>query len=426
MTKIWNFLGSRDLSVFIFVMGLTYILFLVIFGAIIPVWWVNNIASLLPFKVLFTAFFINLIVCEIKWIPVVVRRCKRPEAPTTEEDLQRFRHKITVSREPSDVSRLERYLRRRGYKVKSGVNPPQSLLNLRGEAKWGLLLYAYKGRFSPVGNLLFHISFLFLAAGVFASMFYRFETKVLLMEGQEFGGVMAGAPDINFEVMDIKPRFWKEKLLFTDLTARIRHGGGEEIARLSSAVRLNGTRVTIAGVSYTPRYVLREIGGRELDMGYVNLANFVPGSTDHFQIPIYPYKIYLSIYPDFDIKDGRLGTKSMNLLNPRYAVRIVRNKVPVYSGLLGLNEEAYFDGLALSFPEIRYNGTFHIVKDPGFLLIWIAFILMAAGLIWKLLFYRREVVVSATAEGIDLIVNCDYYPYIYMSRFASALGRPID
>lgn len=432
--KLWDFLGSRNLSVFIFIMGLTYVLFLVAFSFFVPAWWVTNISKLLPFKILYILFFINLLICEIKWIPVIVRRCRRPKMPETEEDWHRFGHKTVVStlkgingQWPVVSSRLEGYLRRRGYKIQwSGTSTLKSINGQGSEnpsllaPRSSLLLHAYRGRFSPIGNLLFHISFLFLLAGVFAGMFYRSEAKVLLMEGQESSGSGLNVP--SFEVMDIRPGFWNEKLLFTELVARLKYEGKEKEARLSRAAYIDGAKVTIEGISYTPKYILKEMGGRELDVGYVNLANFVPGSVDHFQIPGYPYKIFVSVYPDFEFSGG-IKTRSMNLINPRFMIKVVRSKVPVYSGILGFREEASFDGLSLSFPEIKYNGTFRIIRDPGNIFIWAGFILMGIGLVWKMLFYKREIIVvhgySPHGGKVSLCTHSDYYPGLFLKRCAA-------
>lgn len=228
-------------------------------------------------------------------------------------------------------------------------------------------------------------------------------------------------PNIDFEVERIEPKFWKNELLFTYLAATLKDREVEGIVKLNSALKLAGNRVTIEGISYTPRYELRELTGRLLDIGYVNLANFAPGTVDTFRIPGYPYKIHVSIYPDIEFKNGKIGTKTMNLNNPRFLLKITRGKFIVFSGLLGLNDEAYFDGLGLSFPEIKYNGVFRVIRDPGEWLIWMALILMVAGLIWKLLFYRREIAVGILGDKIYLCLNSDYYPALLLRRYRTIL-----
>lgn len=418
--KLWDFLGSRNLSVYIFIMGLTYILFLAAFGAVVPAWWVNNISNLLPFKVLYILFFINLIICEIKWMPVVVRRCRRPKVPETEADWQRFGRKLTVQSSEFRVQELGKYLKRRGYRIQTTDNRLQTEdLGLESKVS-GLesIFYAYKGRFSSIGNILFHLSFLFIVAGVFVSSNYRFEKKVLLMEGQE--------SEDGFKVIRIKPEFWKERLLFTDLLADIESKDGKNVVRLSSSANVRGAKITIQGISYAPKYVLRSLNGGMADVGYVNLANFVPGSVDHFSIPGFPYKIYVSLYPDHEIREGKIGTGSMNLSNPGYVIKVVRGKTLVYSGVLSLKDEAFFDGFGLSFPEIKYNGTFRVVRDPGMRLIVVAFILMGVGLTWKLLFYKREVAVRIFGDATCLYVNSDYYPNLFLKRYMAVIATTTD
>ncbi len=415
--RIWDFLGSRDLSVFILVMGCTYLLLLVIFGLAVPTPWVNRIATLLPFKVLYLLFFVNLIICEIKWTPVIIRRCRKPRAPETEEDLERFRHKVSVQSSEFRVQSLEKYLRKRGYKVQSPENnPPQSPLNLRGEEPPHVppILYAYKGRFSPLGNLLFHLAFLFLLVGGLVSLFSRLDTSVMIMEGEEF----AGGP--VFRVERITPQYWSERFLFTDLRADVSYPNngklGSSTVRLSQPLRINGARITISGIGFSPMYLLKDKTGMELDAGYVRMNIFPPGAEDHFKIPGYPYKIYVSFYPDYEIKDGKIATRSMNLVNPAFHIKVFRNKVLSYDGLLKPGDEASYGDLKLSFPGLKYWGMFRIVRNPGFTFIWIAFILFGGGLIWRILFYRIEVAVMKEGDDIYLYGSSEYYHRLFENR----------
>lgn len=439
--KVWDFLGSRDLSVFIFIMGLTYIFFLAIFGMFVPLPWVNNISRLLPFKALYLLFFINLIICEIKWTPVVIHKCRKPKVPLTTEDMGRFRHKIAVSGQQSAVGKIENHLRRRGYKIQvSGVrgqvakiNSPRSPLNLRGESKERVILHAYRGRFSPIGNLFFHVSFLFLLLGVGTSYLFRFEGNARVTEGYPFTGSkgeysfiksspLALTPNISFSLEKLSPRFWKERLLFTDLKADLSYAKGVGSAWMGSPLKVDNARITINDIGITPMYVLKNSDGKVIDSAFVNLAAFVPGSEDHFQLPGFPHLVFISFYPDHEVKGGKVTTRSMELRNPAYFLRVFRGRLLVYSGLLRLDEEADFEGLKLSFPEMRYWGEFRIVKDPGFIFIWIAFIFLGTGLIWRLLFYRREVSVVKEGEALYLCGSSDYYHSLFDNRLTILAG----
>jgi hypothetical protein len=407
----WDFLGSRDLSVFLFVMACTYSLILIIFATVVPTPWVNRIAWLLPFKVLYLLFFANLIICEIKWVPVALKRCRKPKPPETEMDLERFRHKIAVSREPSAVNRLEKYLRRRGYKIQWSEEKNSSLLTPHSS----LIFHAYRGRLSPLGNLLFHAGFLFLLTGAYAGVFNSSDRSFMLMEGEDLAD-----STVSFRVEKITPRYWEDKLLFTDLKADVRYpekGAVESgVVRMAQPLSIGGSKVSINGIGFAPMYLLKDKNEVELDIGYVRMNIFPPGTEDHFQIPGYPHQIFVSFYPDYEMRDGRMASRSMNPVNPAYYVKVFRNKVPSYGGILKPGEEAYFEGLKLSFPEFKYWGQFRIVKNPGFIYIWIAFVLFGTGLVWRLLFYRREIAVVREGDALYLYGNSDYYHGLFEDR----------
>ena len=431
--RTWNFLGSRDFSVFIFIMGLTYVFILAIFGMLVPVPWVNNISKLLPFKVLYILFFVNLIICEIKWLPVIIMRCRKYKKPETLEELERFRHQITVQSSEFKVQELEKYLKWRGYRVRSQKSEVRSQES--GEKNSSLLtphssliLHAYKGRFSPLGNLLFHVSFLLLLIGVGVSSLFRFEGSARVTEGYSFSGSIpeysgiSASPKLSFSLERISPEFWEGQLLFTELKADIKYQGGTGSAWMSSPLKIDNAKVTINSVSITPMYILRNKEGKELDAGDVNLAVFVPGSEDYFQIPGYPHRIYVSFYPDHEIKGEQIINRSMYPKNPAYFLKIYRGKLLVFSGLVRQGEEAEFESLRLSFPEMRYWGEFRIVKDPGFVFIWTAFIFLGIGLTWRLLFYKNEIVVIKKDDAVYLCGNSDYYPVLFKNKLRMLAG----
>lgn len=429
--RVWNFLGSRNLSVFIFVMAITYSLLLIVFTLLVPLPWVGRISTLLPFKVLYLLFFINLIICEIKWLPVILKKCKNPLLPITEEDLRRFKFRIKVGDDDLSSKYLKKYFRRRMYRVREIVArqqaPEDSVFN---NTSPGLgvspVLHAFKGRFSPLGNLLFHFSFVLIIAGVWMNLLYGFEGTTILMEGEEFMGTRAeyasppasrSLPVLNFRVEKITPRYWADKLLFTDLRAELKYPDGGEVregvASLSNPLGIDGAQVTLVGMGIAPRYILRDKNERVTKSAFLKLNIFSPGSEDDFKVPGYPHKVNVSFYPDHEVVDGRLVSKSMNADNPAYLINVLRNRVPAYIGNLKPGEEAYFEGLNLSFPEFKYWGIFRITKKEGHWLIWIAFIFFGIGLLWRLFFYQREIALIKANGTIYLYGNSEYHSRLF-------------
>lgn len=435
LRKLWDFLGSRDLSVFIFVMAVTYIVILAIFATVISTPWVNRISTLLPFKVLYLIFFINLIICEIKWIPVILRRCRKPKLP---EDLQRFGHRVVFSGQGSGVRRLEKYLRWRWYSIAKcevrnteyRVDGPESRIpnpELRESTDFPApVLHAYRGRFSPLGSILFHAAFLFLLVGGWVSIFTSYDKSVMLMEGEASPLSPEDRLSISFRIEKITPAYWKERLLFTDLKADVIYPYKGEIRpgviRLSQPLRVEGAKVTITGIGYAPMYLLKDKNGVELDTGYVKMNIFPSGNIDHFKIPDYPHQIFVTFYPDYEIRNGAIKNHSMNPVNPAYYIRVFRNKMLSYAGLIRPGEEAYYEGLRLSFPTFNYWGTFRITKNPGLVYIWIAFFLFVAGLTWSSLFYREEIIVIKEDDTLTLFGICQYYPRLFRDRLDRMAG----
>lgn len=421
LRKIGALAGSRNFSVFVLVMSISYVLILAVFGLLVENRWLNIMAGLFPFQLLYALFFLNLILVGVKWLPAVLLRCQKTELPQGSEKLSRFNHATPTQGSGFRVQEFKHYLQRHGYQVQLD----QGERNAAPGTHPATLLYACRGRFSPLGNLLFHASFLLLLVGAVLNVYYRFEGTALIAEGRPFSGgkaeyrTIGGAagaalPEVDFDVETITAEFWDKRLFFTRLEAQLLHRGGREIAKLSSAVQVGDAAVTIAGYGYVPKYVLKDKAGQILDEANVILSIFAPGSEDSFQVRGYPHKIFVSFYPDHAIVNGKIVTQSMNPVNPAYSLRIFRGRIPVYTGIVKPGEVAEYDGMSLSFPSYVKSADFQIVSNPGHPFIWIAFIMMGAGLVWRLLFYRKELVLWQDGAGRTWLAGrFDYYPKLH-------------
>lgn len=421
-------------------MAMVYFFILLILSMVVPLPWVEGISKLLPYKVLYILFFLNLLVCEIKWIPVILRRCRKPKPPETREDIERFRHRRRIDDPEVDVEGLARALKGKRYKTDVRdyrpfeVEPGKE--ELKDKPQFPKLLYASRGRFSSLGNLIFHVSFLFLLLGVGLSQLYRFDGTIILGEGQgTTGGAIQyvrvdkskylSAPEPIFEVKKITPTFWKEELLFTDLKAEVTFNGEKGVTRLSQPLTIDNARVSITGMGITPEYLLKDRDGKEIDRGYVNLNIFSPGSEDWFVIPETSFQVTLSYYPDFEQEGNRITTRSMNPVNPAFRVKIFKGERRLYNGIMKLGEEVRLGKVSLSFPSFEYSGVFKVTYDGGFAFIWIGLILMIAGLILRFIFYRKEMVVWEEQNGELFIAGLsDFYHGLFASEVESMARVP--
>ncbi len=424
----WAFAGSRQLSVFVLVMGITYALILAVFriGFGVDERWLSVLADLLPYKLFYALFLVNLTVLGIGWVPALFRLCRLPDLAQRVDHPGRFEGAAQVPGAGVRIEALERHLMRRGYRCSApaGDGMPQEYL-----------LCASKGRSSSLGNLLFHGGFLLLLAGAVTNALYRFEGTAVIAEGGAFSGArkeyrtIAGAPDaalpqVDFDVERVSAEFWMGRLLFTHLQAQLLHRGGRDVATVSAPAQVGNATVTIAGYGYAPTFQFKGKDGVIADMATVKLNIISPGNEDYFYVPGYPHKIFVSFYPDHAEVDGRVASKSMNPVNPAYFVRILRGRIPVYAGLLKPGEWAAFDGLAISFPSFTRSGEFRIARNPGHPMIWMAFAVMGLGLAWRLFFHRKEVALWRDAAGCTWVCGrADYFPKLHAAWLASLADR---
>lgn len=431
---MWEFAGSRNFSVFVFVMSITFALILAVFriGFRVEERWLYIVADLWPYKLLYALFFLNLIVLGIGWVPAVIRVCRLAPLPERLEQAGRSGSDIEVPATGFRFEDLRQFLRRRGYRVRGAEGHHGDLCSTPGCTT---LVYASKGRYSLIGNLLFHAGFLLVLAGAGANALYSFAGTAILAEGDAFTGTRkeyrttaagrwSALPEADFDVEKISADLWEGRMLFTRLEAQLLHSGGRGIARVNDGVRVGNAQVSIAGYGYAPKFALKNADGLVVDMGAVKLNLISPGAEDYFYIPGYPHKIFLSFHPDHAQVNGKIVNRSMNPVNPAYFLRILRGRIPVYTGLVKPGEWAQFDGLSIAFPSFVRSAEFRVFRNPGDPAIWTAFAMMILGLAWRLLYYRKEVLLWRDGAGRTwLSGRADYYPKLHAAWLASLAGQ---
>ncbi len=285
-------------------------------------------------------------------------------------------------------------MRRGGYK-------PQK--NTGGSSAF----FGVKNRWSILGTYLFHGAFFLVAVGFLLTMATRYKGRVLVAVGETFTGKTApflsqsasglfalGRPNTSFKVERIDTAFWRNSLLFTRLEAdvRILPGRRERRIRMNSPLWVGpATFIRLAGIGYAPRYELLNRNGTVLESAFVKLNVFPPGEEDFIQSVKYPFRIYVSVYPDAVIVKGKIHNKSLNLVHPALAVRVTRGKLELGRKILRLGEDMRFEGLRLRFPEIRYWGEFTLLRDWGIPWLFMGYLLGMVGLLIRVQGKRAEI-----------------------------------
>lgn len=410
-----------------------YSLLLVIWATMTPLDIVYRIGTSLPFKLVLILYIINNLLCLIQQAKASISACRLEIAPAGEISRRRGFQSVSGVREGrSLLTAAAQRLRRRGWSV---------LVN----AETGCLA-AVRGRFTPLATIVFHAALFLLPIGIFFGSILFVQAQLAVAEGESFTGerrayaqVMPAdrksqLPPVSFRVEEIRPRFWRGKLLFTDLYANIAYPAERPKSR--QAVRLNvpwrpalGTYMTLVGIGYAPLYRLEASGKGVVEEGFAKLNTFPPGIRDNFRTSAGDFKVDMAVFPDHRIVGGKLENRTLNLRRPAYHVRVAGpGEAELFQG--GAKPDDRIElapGLFLSFPELRYWGQFRIIWAPGVLFIWAAFWLGAITVAWRAFRYQKRLDVTIDAAGrIVAAGKAEYYKIFNDQWFLELLERLFD
>ena len=383
-----QWLSSWQLSVVLIVAATLYNGLLAAWAISSPAEVVAGIAVLSPFWLLYGLLLLNTALCFAKRLPGL-------------------RHDI------SSAPRL--HAREPAWTVPAATEDPRRTLEQAGyrvvETEEGL--HGIKRRFAALGSFVFHGSFFVLAIGFLLSSATRHESRAWVAAGESFEGrpdqylshthswLRRGEPsDPTFTVEAVAPEYWGSELLFTELRADLSLPNGRRLTTRINQPRWTswGTTVRLAGFGWTPRYEIRNRDGRVLASSFVKMNVFPPGRRDSFTPEGLPHRIYTRLYPDAEIEEDGVTTRTMNLVNPAVEVEVWRGRVGKGGAVLATGEYHEFEGLLLTFPEIRSWGEFAIVHDQGSPIVVVGYLLALSGLLMKLRGGRAEVGFSPATE----------------------------
>jgi len=133
-------------------------------------------------------------------------------------------------------------------------------------------------------------------------------------------------------------------------------------------------------------------------------------------------------YPDYQFKDGKRSTKSMEFNNPTFFLvaerdgkKVVEGDVPLLGGL------NLAGGYRLEMKDCPYWVRFYVIKQRGLSLVYLGFAIASIAVIWRLMFYRRELVGAfREKDGQRCLVvagKSEYYKKLAEDEFAKLFGE---
>jgi cytochrome c biogenesis protein ResB len=449
LAKVFKFLKSVRLSAV--VIGLLILIYFL--GLVLPQKWMflsaehyeqwkdenflNALMDLIGFTDIYLSpvtitllglFFINLLVVTLNRVPIILKRAHMTgDKPSfTFEDIKRGSfHTISP--------------------VKKNIDPFQGAARFFKKKKWRVIkgtkentCTAIKNRFSPIGFLLFHFSFLLCLIGGLLIAYTRFSGELVLTEGQEFKGditqfksigrepkIFKELPPLALMVDNVVPYY--EKNVPTELLVQLKISYKEDMwseeVRVNEPVHRGPISILAQSLGVSPLFIVKGPGGRELDGAYVSL-NVLQGEEDAFRFEKdQSIKFNVKFYPDYIVEDGVEKTKSIELKNPVMHLTIEKDGEVINEGTISQGEYISLGShTSIGFKEIRYWAEFIIVREYGKTPLMAGFLFASVGLIMRLVFYQRRIRLAIEYEDGKSILYMDGRSEYFQHSFKDELG----
>ncbi len=377
--------------------------------------------------ILLALFFINLSVVIINRLPVMLKRMYlTDERPAfTINDLKKVKAgSISIENQSGEILlSLKAFFKKKRWQIIEG-NESNTLV-------------AIKNRFSPIGFMLFHLSFLLCLIGGLLITYTRFSGEIALTEGEEFRGdikqfqrivndakVMKKLPPLSIYLEKVKPSYVNDVPveLLVHLKTNYKDEIRDEVIRVNEPLKMGPVSIIAQRVGVSPLFIVKGSGGRELDGAFVSL-NVLDGEEDAFTFETdRSVKFKVKFYPDYILEDGVEKTRSIELNNPAIHLAIERDGKIINEGTIRQGE--YIDlGMhtQVGFKDIRYWSEFIIVREYGQWPLVAGFIFASAGLIMRLVFYQRRIRIAIEYEGNKPVVYMDgkseYFRHAFKDEF---------
>ncbi len=385
-----------------------------------------------PVTILFLViFFINLLVVTLNRVPVMIRRAYlKGDMPSFSASLLKSGKDVKVISNDKNIDRvageLREYFKKKRWFFKG--------------AKADNTYIAVKNRYSPIGFLFFHFSFILCLIGGIMITYTRFSGNLPLTEGQKFDGdmtqfrvlssepkILKRLPSLSLHLEKVQPSY--DKGVPTELVASLNLKYGDdikkEVIRINEPIKRGAMSIIAESIGVSPLFVIRGPSGRQIDAAYVSL-NVLGGAEDSFQFETDSrFGFAVRFYPDFVRDRGAPSTKSIEMKNPAMLLTVTKDSKVVHQGIIKLGEYADLGVYSIGFQDVRYWVEFLIVREYGKIPLIGGFIIAAIGLIMRLVFYQKRLRLAIEHERDNTLIYIDGKSEFFQHAFKDELDALI-
>ena len=363
-------------------------------------------------------FFLNLSLVMWQRLPLIKSRIALTENKIiypAQAGSYPFRLTIPIPEGVAGAAPLN-YLRSKGYAIIEN----------------GPLFYGVRNRLSPIAFGLFHISFFLILIGGLISVYTEFYGYLDLAEGESFQGEVdrysmlpappsfpkiGSTPKVSFTVAKIEPQVsgMTETGLKVTLVDARQH---KHILDINRPYNVDSTTFVLKSLGMAPLFVLKDKTGKEIDGAYERL-DCLKGRKDRFTLGGFDFKA--KFYPDYVLEQGKAATRSLEFNKPVFLLTVEQGTKKIAEGSITRGGELAFDGYRLEMRELPYWVRFNVVKEQGIPVLYAGFAIASLAIIWRLLFFRREIVGAFRGEGSDfqleVAARSEYYKSLAAEEF---------
>jgi hypothetical protein len=368
-------------------------------------------------------FFLNLALVMWQRIPLVRKRLEMPEsrivAPETATGYI-FRGSYTLPADmdgPALISALEK----RGY-------------SLLGDEHG---FFGVKNRYSPLAFAFFHLSFFLILLGGAISFYTTFIGYVDLAQGETFLGELerynqsplpalpkvGGIPNVAFTITGVTPKVVRNTPTGISVKLMDARGTVHDVG-INTPYKTDNTFFVFKHLGMAPLFVLKDASGRDIEGAFFKL-DVLQGRQDRFKLGGYDFTTHF--YPDYIQENGTPATRSQEFNNPTFSIAVERDGKKIADGVVPKNGTMEFAGYRLEMQEMPFWVRFYVIKERGVSILYTGFIIACCAVIWRLLFFRREIVGAVREEAGErrLIVaaKSEFYKSLAEDEFAKMFGE---
>lgn len=289
--------------------------------------------------------------------------------------------------------------------------------------------HGVKHRSAPLGFVLFHLSFFLISAGGLALYATRYVASASLIEGQELRGEdlhvlrlpLSGAPVVqSFTVDRVDPRFEDGQPVHLGAVVRFQGPGAamERPARINGPARSGATAVFLQQAGLAPVLWLQDGRGFTVDRVAASMGDRRGEATP---VPLDGGRLTVLLEP---LPEGAPFPVRSELGATALPLRVLAGDEVVFAGALRPGEGAALAGGRgrLVVEELRYWVGVQVIRERGGALLVAGFLLGVVGLVWRLLWYRREVALGWDDAAVWLVGRSEYYSVHFRGELTTLLA----